>query len=378
MYPDSFSASRRAARLNWEFLQQYPRALASLQPALKNQNPRLASAMYLAGMLNLAQENYGQAEAAFKRYESLGGRGFNRDHADLYAVKRQYGRAERVLRQSDKTGVDAHDLNTRLPEITYPLDQGRWKEALVAARLLRTESAAVSKLRERTYFGTTLGLLTYEQGQLTLADWRRFVANEMELIAEPDAFPSRFAALYGASQLAGLGDAKTAQAVLDQLRRPVAESGYPTLVDMVKVLEAELALGGNQPKEAIAILTPRVVGSELYIVHAVLLRAYRKANLAQEARQEASWLISHRGRAYVEWNSEYLLQPINVLESNLAVLSLAELTEAAGDVDKAQELLNRFAKAWPHPPGFVAERVLKLKQVISLRKARKPFVPELK
>ena len=381
MYPDSFSASRRAARLNWEYLQQYPRALASLQPALKNQNPRLSSAMYLVGVLNLAQENYGQAEVAFKRYESLGGRGFNRDHADLYAVKRQFGQAERVLRQFDETGILTADLNMRLPEITYRLDQGRWREALLAAWALEKESSAASKLMQRTYYGTALGLLTYEQGARTLPEWRRFAAAEMRGATDPDdadVFSRRFAALYGASQLAKLGGTGAAQGILNQLRQPVAQSGYPTLVDMAKVLEAELALAENHPTEAIAILRPRIIGSELCIVHAVLLRAYRRANLLPEAMQEAIWLSSHRGRAYMEWNSEFLLQPINVLESDLAILSHAELAEAAGDSDLARKLLGNFVKAWRQPPGFVAERVLKLKAAISLRKAQKPLAPELK
>jgi tetratricopeptide (TPR) repeat protein len=371
VYPDSFGALTRAAEVNWAYLQQYSRALVSLQPALKNQNPRLATANYMAGLLNLAQENYGASEVAFNKYESLGGRGFNREHADLYAARRQFGQARRVLRKSDETGIKTVDLDMRLPEVTYLLDQGRWPEALEAANELRKVSATASKLRERAYSGMALGLRSYEKGAETLPEWRRFVAEEMRAAIRPDhpdAFSSRFAALYGASQLARLGDRPAAQSVLDQLSRPVAESGYPTLVDMAKVLEAELALTNEQPKAAIAMLAPRVVGSELCIVHAVLLRAYKQANLTQEAVQEASWLSAHRGRAYVEANSSWLLQPVNVLEADLAILSSAELAVAGGDPEQARLLLDRFSKAWRHPPGFVAERVLKLKSAISPQK----------
>lgn len=371
LYPDSFGTLLRAAQVNMEYLQQYPRALASLQPALRNQNPRLFSAMYLVGVLNLAQENYGPAEAAFNRYESLGGRGLNRDHADLYAAQRQFGRAGRVLRKADKAGVQAEDLNMRLPEITYPLDQGRWKEAMVAARSLHQQSANTSTLMERTYFGMELSLRTYETGAEALPDWRGYVATAMRGAVnpgDPDVFHSRFAALFGASQLARRGDADNARVVLDQLRAPIATSGYPTLVDMAKVLEAELALARKDPNAAIATLKPRLVGSELCIVHAVLLRAYRQANLSQEAMREAIWLSSHRGRAYVEANNAKLLQPMNVLESDLAILSAAELAEAAGDSDEAREWMNKFSKAWRQPPGFAAERLLKLQGALSPRK----------
>ena len=372
VYPDSFSARRRAAQLNWAYLQQYPRAIAFLQPAIKNQNPRLSSAMYLLGLLDTAQEDYSGAEVSFNKYESLGGRGFNRDHADLYASERQFRRAEQVLKQADSTGIKAVDLEMRLSTITYPLDQGRWQAALNSARELQRDSAAVSKLLERIRFGTALGLVTFEQGSGALPDWRRFAAAELPSAGAPDGpdvFSLRFAALYGASQLAKLGDAQTARGVLKELRQPVEQSGYPTLVDMAKVVEAELSLAENRPDLAIEILKSRVHGSELCIVHAVLLRAYRQANLSQDAIREAQWLSSHRGRAYVEWNAERMLQPMNVLESDLAVLALAELANSDGDANKARQLLAKFALIWRQPPGFVAERVLKLNAAISSRKS---------
>jgi putative peptide modification system cyclase len=368
VYPDSFNALTRASEVNWTYLQQYPRALASLQPALKNQNPRLASANYMVGVLNLAQENYSAAELAFNKYESLGGRGFNREHADLYAAQRQFAQAARVLRKSDQTGIKAVELDMRLSEVTYAVDQGRWKEAMKAASDLQNDSTTASKLTERTYEGISLALRSVPQGNDTLSDWRRIVAAEMERAIDPndpDVFPARFSALFGASQLARLGDTKTAQSVLDQLRQPVDQSGFPTLADMAKILEAELALAGNKSTVAIDVLKPRIVGSELYMTHAVLLRAYRQAKRPQEAIQEATWLATHRGRAYMEANSNWLLQPMNVLESDLALLSGAELAHASGDSNQARILLSKFAKAWRQPPGFVAERLLKLQASIS-------------
>jgi putative peptide modification system cyclase len=371
VYPDSFGSMMRAAQVNLEFLQQFPRAFATLQPALKPQNPRLFSAMYVDGVINLAQENYGQAEIAFNKYESLGGRGLNRDHGDLYAAQRKFGQADRVLRKADKAGVQAEDLNMRLPEITYVLDQGRWSGALSAAEALHKQTANSSRRVERTYYGMLLSLRTYGVGEAALPDWRRFVAGEMPKAVnpnDPDVFASRFAALYGASELAKRGDIKTAQDILQKLGNPIASSGYPTLVDMAKVLEAELALAAKNPRAAIAILAPRVNGSELCIVHATLLRAYQAENLLQEAMQEANWLIAHRGRAYVEANSGKLLQPTNVLESDMALLSGAELAEEAGDPKAAEAMIAKFTAAWRQPPGFAAERLLKLRAAINSRK----------
>lgn len=58
------------------------------------------------------------------------------------------------------------------------------------------------------------------------------------------------------------------------------------------------------------------------------------------------------------------------------MLSGAEIAEAAGDLDQARELLGNFSKTWRQPPGFVVERVRKLKAAVSLRKEQKPFAAE--
>jgi putative peptide modification system cyclase len=372
-YPDSFGARRRAAQVNWAYLQQYQRALATLQPALDNQNPALSSAMYLNGLLHLAMENYPAADAAFRKYESLGGRGFNRDHGDLYAAQRQYARAERALRKSDATGMKAADLDMRLPEVTYVLDQGRWSEAVTAAGRLRTAAAAASPLQASAYEAIELELLSYGGDAKAAERWRVALAQAMAQsngTSGADAFHSRFFALHAAAWLVRLGDAEAGQRTLTALGEPVANSGYPTLQDMLAILRAELALSDNKPQQAVAELKARVQGSELYRVHAALLRAYRQENAVPEARLQADWLASHRGRAYVEWSSQYLLQPGNVLISNLALLDAAELALAVDDVAATKAHLDKLTRAWRRPPAFVAGRLRQVQAGISSRKDR--------
>ena len=55
-----------------------------------------------------------------------------------------------------------------------------------------------------------------------------------------------------------------------------------------------------------------------------------------------------------------MLQPVNVLESDLALLAGAELAEQAGDVGAANDWLGQFRAAWPEPPAFVRGRVDRL------------------
>jgi len=143
--------------------------------------------------------------------------------------------------------------------------------------------------------------------------------------------------------------------------------GYPAVDDMLAVLQAEIALAEGAPNLAMDTLRSRLNGGELGWVHSALLRTYRHTGSIADARREAEWLSSHRGRAYVEWNSQYLLQPLNVLESNLALLSSAEIAAEAKSPD-APRLLARFESAWKSPPGFVARRVKALRESLTPRR----------
>ena len=92
----------------------------------------------------------------------------------------------------------------------------------------------------------------------------------------------------------------------------------------------------------------------------------------EKALQEAEWLARQRGRAYVEWNSQFMLQPANVVETDLAMLYAAEIAAQQGKPDVAKRWLASFAKAWPDAPGFVAKRVARVKEALSARRGRNP------
>jgi putative peptide modification system cyclase len=366
IYPDTYRAYFQVA-YNMAFYQQkYEQALVELKPAMTPQNPRFAGVLHMAGLLNLAMEKVPEAKVAFERAESLGSRDPVRYHAYVFAMLRQYDRAKQLLETQGKTGFAGADMDARLPEITYPVDQGEWKQALAAADRLAKESAGSAPLQSRTYHGTWLGLRTYESAPVS--ELRTFATTELNralLPGDPEVVSSTFAALYAGAMLARTGDAGAARAILDSLQARVPALGYPALDDMLAVLRAELALQAKDTKTALAVLRPRLTGGELGWVHALLLRVYRQDGSVADASREAEWLATHRGRAYVEWNSQYLLQPLNVLESNLALLSMAEIARDSGDAATAGRQLQRFKSAWKNPPAFVAGRVLSVEQWVS-------------
>ena len=84
--------------------------------------------------------------------------------------------------------------------------------------------------------------------------------------------------------------------------------------------------------------------------------------------ESAEWLAARRGRAFMEWNSHYMLLPANVFESNLALLTLAELAMDQGNAAAAATHLAAFRKAWSSPPAFVSARIAVVERKLSSRK----------
>jgi len=78
-----------------------------------------------------------------------------------------------------------------------------------------------------------------------------------------------------------------------------------------------------------------------------LARAYAADGRHDDALREADWLSANRGRAYAEWGENYMWQPINVAESNVALLTAAEQAMADNKFETARQRLASFDAAWP-------------------------------
>lgn len=372
VYPDQYRAYFKIAENRALYLQDYQQALDDLAPALTPKNQRLASVLNLSGIFHLGLEQYAESRAAFERAESLGTHDPVRYHADTEAALRNYPAAQRLLAGQAPTGAPGFDMDNRLPEITYPVDQGRLDEGIAAARAL-AEARVDAPVQKRIYRGTWLGLRSVTEGKAVLPELRAVVAEELVRARapdDPDVLTSTLSALYLGSLAASLGDADTAQGVLDALSPNAPGLGYPAVDDLLAVLRAELAMQQKQPAAAIEGLRARLDGGELNWVHGVLSRAYEQAGQLADARREAEWLGQHRGRAFVEYNNQSQLQPWNVLQSNLAWLRAAELAHRAGDEAGAQAALAKFRVAWPTPPSDAASRQAAVQEWLTQRTGR--------
>jgi hypothetical protein len=155
------------------------------------------------------------------------------------------------------------------------------------------------------------------------------------------------------------GDLATAQLALAKAKPLAQAGGDASAISMATIVEAELALSAHQPKQAIELLTAKNDGSELYFSHAVLMRAETQAGDLAAALAQANWLASERGRAYAEWNGHDMWSGVNIVESNLALLSAAELETRLGQPKLARRKLDAFLAAWPNAGNlpWLRERV---------------------
>jgi putative peptide modification system cyclase len=350
LYPDEYGAYYNYAYNSYRFAQNSQAGLDFLAPALSPNNYRQGSAYYLQGVLQLTLNRYSDAVKSFQQSESLGVRGFKRQYAETYAAQRNYVQAAKTLRLQTPIG-EATDIEQRLSEITFPLDQGNWSQAQKTAEQLKLLAEKAQPSLGRTYRGIELSLRSYIPDEKFHADLQSFVHGEIGHINDSrnaDANASLFAALAGGWMAAHGGDKALAREVQDAAAERANSSGFPALSGMAAALDAELALQAGQDKQAIEILQKAESGTEPYFLHALLAHAYSSAGRHEDALREADWLVANRGRAYAEGNEMW--QPINVAESNLALLSAGEQALAGGHKDIARQHLKLLDQAWPKIP----------------------------
>jgi putative peptide modification system cyclase len=379
MYPDHYGVGMETARIQFAYLHRYADAERNVRRALMQQNPMRGNAFVNLGGYLLAQERFAEAAAAFAESQAAQGQAFSRQRADMYAAQRDFANAERTLAmQLQPSGLVAEDADATIPLVTWNADRGRIAEAARVAAGLQAQSAEGSREVSRRFAIMSLSLRGYAHDPSALAAWRELLAEEARHAGQPrhpHRFHALFAATLAAGQVARLGDPAVAQAAVDKLAAPATSAGYPTLVDLLRIAQAEIALAGKQPEKAIALLKPRATGTELMLLHATLGRAYRAAGQDEQAAECARWLAARRGRAYAEWGDEWLLQPITVVETDLALLDGAELAARAGRMTEAAALATQFERAWAQPPAAEAARLRALRQQLAgtaKAKAKRP------
>ena len=362
LYPDNYNAYYNYALIAWQ-TGQYEDAISELKKAMSEHNPFLGQDYYLLGTLQLATEHYDAASSNLKQAQALRSQGLGLVLVDAAAIPRQIDLAKKAFAESKPTGLASNDISQKLTAITLLADQGYWDDALGAAKSAVGAAKVVGPFSVRRYRATELSLLSFSAPHADfLHSVREFVDDEIDMLKRKDNADhpgALFHVLFGAYLAARAGDVELANVAMAIARDEARESGYPNLVNLLAIAEAECERATGHPHDAIEQLKPELRGTELYLTHVALRDAYVTAGQNAEALNESRWLAEHRGRAYEELNEDQALQPFNAAESDLALLSQAELSAKLGKQDDSNSALNKFLAAWPNAKRipFVTQRL---------------------
>lgn len=315
------------------------------------QNPTLSEDLYLHASCLAGLERFDEARAVFERSLALGAGGNVMEYADMLAAQRDYDGANRVLGQYVRSNDEILDMEIERPTVMYAADRGDWTTAMNAADRLVEHTALYASGSYFEALAWQTSLRTYAQDPKRLAVAIGSWLDQERKREVPVDTLYREQQLFGGLSAAYLAMRANAPHLADEALGLAGAhargSQYPLHIEVLELVEAEHDRVQGQPEHAIARLRPLLTGNELFQTHSALKRAYADAGQWTEARAEAEWLATHRGRAYAERTHRPLLMALNIVDSNLALLDDAEFSLQLGERRRAETKYEAFLAVWP-------------------------------
>jgi len=367
VYPDYFPGLSAYAYFLWSNSNDFKAAIPYLEQAATSKNPHRAIGEYILGALYVEAERYPDALRAFSKSIADGLRLQRTYYASAYAAQRKFSDAMATMTHGKPASgtaasSDIVDANLR---VAIALDQGKWAQANELRNRVQAQVKALEPRFAARYEITDLSLRALDGTPVKrqIAALTNYIADQRKAMVSAglaERTELKFQLALAGYLSARAGDVELAKRAL--AAAGAEPSDIPLLDNLRGVAEAEVERASDRPQSAVAILKPLVNGSELYVTHVALMDAYADTHESAKALEEARWLSSHRGRAYLENSVQQLLTPFNVAESDIALLNAAEFSLALGDKTDARKSLDAFRHAWPGmmQTGFWAERFQKV------------------
>jgi len=297
----------------------------------------------------LAEEAYTQSAQWFQ-HAINSGYGRTDYAAVVYAAQRDFQRANDRMSQNKSPGISTIDRSTDIIRIAIAADQGHWQD--VRTELVDAQSRAekLGELHHQRLQGIALGLHSEigEANPKSLDAYARAVA-AIKTDNVIDTEQAKFHLLFATYLMAQTGEVKRAHQLLANMDMPtVGVREESALNNLRSIVTAELARREGRPQQAVDGLKPLVNGNELFLTHRTLLDAYASLGQNEAALAEAQWLAQHRGRAYAEYGANQFMMAFNVVQSDLALLRIAELSHDLGRQAESTQALKEFTQAWPN------------------------------
>jgi putative peptide modification system cyclase len=376
VYPDFFTAPGTYGYFVWLWANDFDEAISAVGKAATALNPNRVTSDYLLGFLYVGEEKYAEALASFKTATASGATSRNEYYAMAYAAQRQFDKAVETLGEGHASDVASEDVDTYITKVAIAADRGHWDASLGEFKTALAEANKIGPGKAKRFRTMELSLTSlsapHAEQAAALRDHFNAVSAALKDKEDTGHIDATFEALTTAYLAARLGEDGIVESVLASDLSEARDGQYFMPRQMLAVVEAERARAGGSPDRAISILKPLVDGKELCVVHQTLLDAYAAGGHTEDALREATWIAAHRGRAYAENNVQRMLTPLNVVQSDLALLSGAELAAKLNRNDEAKKQLDAFRKAWPDADriAFVAGRTKTLDAALARAPAR--------
>ena len=362
VYPDFFTASGTYGYFAWLWANDFDEAIDAVGKAASPQNPNRVISDYLLGFFYVGKEKYTDALASFRTATAGGAISRNEYYAMSYAAQREFDKAVETLGAGHVSDVASEDVDSYITNLAIAADRGQWDRSLGEFESALAEAAKIGPGKTRRFRTMELSLKSLSAPHAEQATALRAhldgLAAALKDKDDTGHIDATFSALTTGYLAARLGESSLVDAVLATDLAEARDGQYPMPRQMLAIVEAEQARAAGNADRAISILKPLVDGRELCLVHQALLDAYVAGGHTEDALAQAGWLAAHRGRAYAENNVQRMLTPLNVVQSDLALLTGAELAAKLNRSDEAKQQLDAFRKAWPNADriGFVATR----------------------
>ena len=314
LYPDYMPGRGNAAI--WLYTDnRFSEALTHALAATIPQNPLAGHDYDTVGRAQLGQEQYAEALLSFDRSLKMTG-GSLRRLVSTAAAKRDFAAAEQYAKK-----LEPNIAFNYIERTSLAVDQGQYKQAQAYAQTAVT-LAKPGGLESR-YLLLPLAVTDWLAGDETSARKLAREAAQKSIAALKGARTSDIeedGALMLSAALVSLrtGDDSLVQPVLEAFQSDPQLNAVPSLKELATVVRAQQVRLAGRPDDAIKMLSPLLTGRERYQTRVALMDAYIDADQPERALEQARWLKSRRGLAYVELECGHCLQALNVADSNRA------------------------------------------------------------
>lgn len=370
LYPDQLRAHSILGQMELFDANRADLALANARAASVPQYEGRGATLYLQGAALLALGRDAEAIKQFDAARQAGHGGAVYFHAYAYASRRDWTNVQRVVALRKPTGSPAGELEVSREAALFAVDRGQWPEALRLSQEAFDAAEHLGSVYAMPENRIRLREVEWLAGKRARSEMESILRKDVQEIGRPMPDDDQMALAYQAHWLQSLaylaarnGTAPVLQDAIAHVDAWKGHANYPLVVQMQSVLRAELARLQGRPRDAVRQLGALAERPDALVpVRSALLRALQAAGDDAGVIAQAGWLVSHRGKAYMDMGMAGHVQPLTVADTTLAHLDAAEAWARLGQSAKAAKERDAFLRAWPQAqlPVPIRERLKRL------------------